>query len=199
MPESVFIEPTTARTYTFDNCPYFSIQAIFNHKNFWVNLDPSREIGDINLDFQDDLTGEWEYVMLQPGKKGGDDEDENEDVDDDDEDEEAQDEVLDMPPPWCPKLFINRDKFFDGTPGGEKTVFYKKCKVDFYSECKAVDGLVKRVTLYHDYKRLIINEIRSYYACRKDMLVMRRRFPYEFKLVEHYESSDKTNHWKKLV
>ena len=28
---------------------------------------------------------------------------------------------------------------------------------------------------------------------------MRRRFPYEFKLVEHYASSDKSYHWKKLI
>lgn len=55
------------------------------------------------------------------------------------------------------------------------------------------------MTLYKDYKRLIIQEVRSYYSNRKDMLIMRRRFPYDFKLVEHYESSEKTHHWKKLV
>ena len=62
-----------------------------------------------------------------------------------------------------------------------------------------MDGLVKRITLYKDYKRLITSEIRCYYKSRKDKLVVRRRFPYEFKLVEHYESSDKSYHWKKLV
>jgi len=40
-----------------------------------------------------------------------------------------------MPPPWSPKLFVNKDKFIDLCPNGEKTVFYKKCKVDFYAEC----------------------------------------------------------------
>jgi len=104
-----------------------------------------------------------------------------------------------MPPPWSPKLYVNKDKFVDGTPNGEKTVFYKKCKIDMYSECKQVDGLVKRITLYEDYKRLITKEIRSYYANRKDKLVIRRRFPYEFKLIEHYESSLANNHWKKLI
>ena len=104
-----------------------------------------------------------------------------------------------MPPPWSPKLFVNRDKFTDGTPGGEKTVFYKKCKVEYFAECKQVDGLVKRITLYEDYKRLITAEIRSYYSCRKDKLKIRRRFPYEFKLIEHYESSQSNFHWKKMV
>ncbi len=71
MKESIFIEPTTGRQYALDNCPYFTIQAIFNNKNFWVNLDPSKEISQMNLEeFIDDPTGEWEYVMLQKKAKG---------------------------------------------------------------------------------------------------------------------------------
>jgi hypothetical protein len=104
-----------------------------------------------------------------------------------------------MPPSWSPKLFIDKDKFKEACPNGEKTVFYKKCKVDFYAECTQPDGIVKRVTIYKDYKRLITEEIRCYYANRKDNLSVRRRFPYEFKLVEHYHSSDKSYHMKKLI
>lgn len=84
-------------------------------------------------------------------------------------------------------------------PNGEKTTYYRKCKVEIFSECKQVDGLVKRITLYKDYKRLITEEIRSHYACRKDKLMIRRRFPYEFKLVEHYDSSLQFSHWKKMI
>ena len=72
----------------------------------------------------EDGDGTWEYVMLQQGKAK--EEDDNEDEQDDDEEEEEGDldeEPLDMPPPWSPKLFVNRDKFTDKTPGGEKTVF----------------------------------------------------------------------------
>ena len=92
-----------------------------------------------------------------------------------------------------------RCKWSESVPGGEKTVFYKKCKVDFFAECTQPDGIVKRVTVYNDYKRLITREIRCYYQNRKDNLLVRRRFPYEFKLVEHYHSSDKSYYWKKLV
>lgn len=87
-------------------------------------------------------------------------------------------DILDMPPPWSPKLFVNKDKFIDLCPNGEKTVFYKKCKVDFYAECTQVDGIVRRITIYEDYKRLIVKEIRSYFKNRKDNLILRRRFPY---------------------
>lgn len=79
--------------------------------------------------------------MIQTGDKskvGEDDEngENNDDEEEEDEDGAHKDEdVLDMPPPWSPKLFVNKDKFLDLCPNGEKTVFYKKCKVDFYSEC----------------------------------------------------------------
>jgi len=59
--------------------------------------------------------------------------------------------------------------------------------------------MVKRVTIYEDYKRLITKEIRSEFRNRKDKLILRRRFPYQFKLIEHYESSEKSYYWKKLV
>ena len=63
---------------------------------------------------------------------------------------------------------------------------------------------MSRVTFYKDYKRLIIEEIRSTYANRKDKLVLRRRFPYEFKTIEEYEPGKKTStgiesHLKKLI
>ena len=51
-----------------DNSPYHSIEAIFNHKNFYINLDPNLDINELlPLDFKDDSTGLWEYVMLEPG------------------------------------------------------------------------------------------------------------------------------------
>lgn len=104
-----------------------------------------------------------------------------------------------MPPPWSPKLHIKKEKYDEICPKGEKTVFYKKCKVEFFSDCKQVDGLVQRITIYEDYKKLITKEIRSYYRFRRDKLILRRRFPYEFKTIEHYEQSEKTNNWKKMI
>ena len=195
--ESFFIEPTTSRRYALDNSPYHTCEAIFNHQNFWVNLDPTRPIESIDIEnFNEDVSGMWEYVMIKKKeKKDNEDEEGGEASEDDFGDEE---DVLDMPPPWSPKLVIDKEKFAEGVKNGSKTVFYKKCKVDFYSECKQVDGLVKRITLYEDYRRIITKEIRSYYSNRKDKLIVRRRFPYEFKLIEHFESVGQT-HWKKMI
>lgn len=95
-----------------------------------------RPIADVNLDFEFETNGEWEYVMLKNDKKG----DEDDNVDEDEEDEEeggnGEEEVLDMPPPWSPKLFVDKEKFIELCPKGEKTLFYKKCKVEFFAECK---------------------------------------------------------------
>ena len=46
------------------DAPYHSVEAIFNHRNFWINLDPTRPLEEINFEFEDDETGEWEYVMI---------------------------------------------------------------------------------------------------------------------------------------
>ena len=59
--------------------------------------------------------------------------------------------------------------------------------------------MVKRITIYEDFKRLIIKEIRCYFECRKDKLYLRRRFPYKFKTVEYFHSSEKAAYWKKLI
>ena len=76
--------------------------------------------------------------MLQQGQKKDGDEDEADDLEEDDDEEEGEleEEPLDMPPPWSPKLFINKDKFYDQCPNGEKTSFYRKCKVEIFSECR---------------------------------------------------------------
>lgn len=111
-----------------------------------------------------------------------------------------------MPPPWAPMLEIDRDAFDYICPLGEKTVFYKRKKLDIYAPYSQPDGLVCRITFFHDYKRHIIDEIRSFFEHRKDKLVLRRRFPYEFKTIEEYAPGKKllTNnktesHLKKLI
>ena len=42
--ETFFLEPTTGRRYDIAECPYLSVDAIFNEKNFWINLHPNEEL-----------------------------------------------------------------------------------------------------------------------------------------------------------
>ena len=99
-------------------------------------MDWKRPIVDVNLDFEFETLGEWEYVMLKTDKKIDDDDDAEEEEDDEEAAGNGEDEPLDMPPPWSPKLFVDKAKFVELCPKGEKTTFYKKCKVEFYADCK---------------------------------------------------------------
>jgi hypothetical protein len=113
MSESFFVEPSTGRKYTVESSPYHSIEAIFNHKNYYINMDPAKELEDVNMDFEYDTNGEWEYVMIKADEKKDEDDDAVEEEEDEDVEEGAniEEEVLDMPPPWSPKLIVNKEKF----------------------------------------------------------------------------------------
>jgi len=85
--ESFFIEPSTGRRYNIEDAPYFTVETIFNHKNYWINMEVERPIREINFDFENDNTGEWEYVMISADDKKGEDEEEGEEDEDEDGEE----------------------------------------------------------------------------------------------------------------
>lgn len=65
MTETVFIEPTTARKYPVDASPYFGLEYLWNHRNFWVNIQPGtiRQVPALrNLDTNLKDTTKWEPV-----------------------------------------------------------------------------------------------------------------------------------------
>lgn len=77
-------------------------------------------------------------------------------VSDDEEKLKYLAQTLDMPPPWSPKIYIEKDRFIMGTPLGESTTFYIKAKVERFADYSQNDGLVLKYTLYEDYKKLTI-------------------------------------------
>ncbi|CAD8046319.1 unnamed protein product [Paramecium sonneborni] len=199
---NLFIEPSTGRIYQINDSPFLAVDAVFNNKNFWINMKLESKVADLNFD-EMDTSMNWEYVMLDTMVEQAqqDDEDYNYGEDHnqqqkqiDPQQQQLQDiaQILDMPPPWPPKMFIDKEAFLKGTPLGESTVFYKKCKIDSYAPySQELDGLVQRFTIYQDYKRLKVHEIRYFYKHRSDKLVLKRRFPYEFKTIEEYEPGNK--------
>jgi hypothetical protein len=208
---SFFIEPTTGRKYELDDNLYENVEFIWNSNNFWIHMFPNKPATDIDFDL---YNGEdWEYVMLDPlgkekKKTEDNEEEENENAIEDNKiivDEvdangmvKEIEHVLDLPPPWAPKLRIDRDVFAKRCPLGEKTVFYERCKVDTYADYTQFDGLVQRVTYYWDYKRQLIKELRCYFGRRYDKLGIKRRFPLEFKTVEDFAPGCPF-HWKQIV
>lgn len=92
-----------------------------------------------------------------------------------------------MPPPWAPKIYIDKEAFLKGTPLGEDTQFFNKVKIDEYAPYSQKDGLVKRIVVYKDYKKIKVDEMRWFYQHRSDKLIIRRRYPFEQKVIEDYE------------
>ena len=55
-----------------------------------------------------------------------------------------------------------------------------------------------RITIYEDFRRLKILESREFFESRSDKLILRRKFPFEFKTEEEYEQG-RAPHWKTVV
>ena len=96
--------------------------------------------------------------------------------------------------PWPPKLYIDKEQFLRGPPMGEVTRFFKKSRVDTYTKYLQIDGLTTRLTIYDDFNRTLVNEVRSIYSNRRNNLIVRQRFPFQFKTIEYYKPNFKQNY-----
>lgn len=64
--ESFYIEPTTARRYTTADAPYLSIEAVWNDKNYYVNMQTTlSQLSDCRFDLSQ--SQDWEYVFIVKG------------------------------------------------------------------------------------------------------------------------------------
>lgn len=61
--EDKFIEPSTGKIYDINRSPYLLVDAIFNHTNFFIHMQPKHKVDEINFELYETIT--WEYVMLQ--------------------------------------------------------------------------------------------------------------------------------------
>lgn len=60
---NLFIEPSTGRVYPLNESPYLTVDAVFNNRNFWINMKIESKVADLNFDEMDNSMN-WEYVML---------------------------------------------------------------------------------------------------------------------------------------
>jgi hypothetical protein len=102
--------------------------------------------------------------------------------------------LVDMPLPWPPKLYIDKEQFLRGPPMGEVTRFYRKSRVDTYTKYLQIDGLTTRLAIYADFNRTLVTEVRCIYSNRRNNLIVRQRFPYDFKTIEYYKPNFKQNY-----
>ena len=60
--ENVFIEPATGRPYSTKNAPFSNVVALWNHQNYWVNLQVNTKFSEMKFDLEDGKC--WENLFV---------------------------------------------------------------------------------------------------------------------------------------
>ncbi|KAG3121353.1 Dynein regulatory complex subunit 7 [Phytophthora idaei] len=200
--EHFYLEPSTGRSYSLKDSPYTCIESVWNHENYWVNMQQQP----VHLTLFDlSNSTDWEYVFLSAaerksakegdqGAKGGVDlsddlkmlsteGDDHHGVDAGEDD----DLILDIPPSWVTKLHIDRATYKKRfVKDCQHVTLYHRAKVEEFAENTHEQGLIARVTLFRDVSCTLPVEIREYFKNRKDRLESRIRFPFEGKFEERF-------------
>ncbi|KAJ0405407.1 hypothetical protein ATCC90586_009446 [Pythium insidiosum] len=197
-----FIEPTTGRLYSIREAPYLAIESVWNHENYWVNMQLLYQpIATTLFDLSNPT--DWEYVFLSATEKKAaqDTVEDSKSIDlgddlkslstnegDNQGDADSEDElVLDIPPSWVPKLSIDRQTYKRRfVIDAQRVTLYRRSKVEEFAENSHDQGLVLRITAYRDSSCTLPVEIREYFKNRKDKLESRRRYPMEGRFEEYF-------------
>ncbi|KAL4152038.1 hypothetical protein PRNP1_008973 [Phytophthora ramorum] len=200
--EHFYLEPSTGRSYSLQDSPYTTIESVWNHENYWVNMQQQP----VRLTLFDlSNPTDWEYVFLSAaerksakeadqGAKGGVDlsddlkmlstENDNQHGVDATEDDDL---ILDIPPSWVIKLHIDRATYKKRfVKDCQHVTLYHCAKVEEFAENTHEQGLIARVTIFRDVGCTLPFEIREYFKNRKDRLESRTRFPFEGKFEESF-------------
>ncbi|XP_068849314.1 dynein regulatory complex subunit 7 [Capricornis sumatraensis] len=177
VPESFFIDPFTARSYSTQDDHFLGIESLWNHKNYWVNMqDCWNCCKELVFDLGDPVR--WEYLLLgtdKPFLSLTEEEDEGMNDDDDVENlgNEDEDKSFDMPPSWVEQIEISPEAFETRCPNGKKVIQYKRAKLEKWAPYLNNNGLVCRLTTYEDLECTKTLEVKEWYQNREDMLELK--------------------------
>ncbi|KAM9192373.1 dynein regulatory complex subunit 7 isoform 1-T1 [Dugong dugon] len=178
VPESFFIDPFTARSYSTQDGHFLGIESLWNHKNYWVNMqDCWNGCKDLVFDLGDPVR--WEYLLLgtdKPHLLTTDDDDDGVNDDDDDVEnlgKEVEEKSFDMPYSWVEQIEISPEAFETRCPNGKKVIQYKRAKLEKWAPYLNSNGLVCRLTTYEDLECTNVLEIKEWYQNREDMLELK--------------------------
>jgi len=193
---SFYIEPTTGRKYHTNGSPYLNVQAAWNHKNYWVNMQSLSEDISFNLQSPDD----WEFVFIEEGNnsesdlepiadtdEGAVDIVENEISGEEVKNPDEKINILDLPSSWVRKPILTREAYCRKYgKSGQRTQLFFKSKLESYAEHRHGQGLVNRLTIYSDRARTMPAEVREYFKNRRDKLYLRVRYPMSLRVTEYF-------------
>uniref|UniRef100_A0A452V8V2 Dynein regulatory complex subunit 7 n=1 Tax=Ursus maritimus TaxID=29073 RepID=A0A452V8V2_URSMA len=179
VPESFYIDPFTARSYSTQDDHFLGIESLWNHKNYWVNMqDCWNGCKDLVFDLGDPVR--WEYLLLGTDKAPlSVAEEEDDTMNDDDNDDvenlgkEDEDKSFDMPSSWVEQIEISPEAFETRCPNGKKVIQYKRAKLEKWAPYLNSNGLVCRLTTYEDLECTMTLEIKEWFQNREDTLQLR--------------------------
>ncbi|XP_019361434.1 PREDICTED: dynein regulatory complex subunit 7 isoform X1 [Gavialis gangeticus] len=178
VPESFFIDPFTAKSYSTTDGHFLGIEALWNHVNYWVNMQSCLNgCKDLIFDLGNPLR--WEFMLLGADKPllllpNEEEEEELADEDLDNLVKEEEEKGSDMPPSWVDPIQISLKEFETRCPQGKKVIHYKKAKLEKWAPYLNSNGLVERLTVFEDQDCTKVLEVRQWFKNREDLLEMRQ-------------------------
>eukprot|EP00102_Acyrthosiphon_pisum_P016478 XP_008187450.1 PREDICTED: dynein regulatory complex subunit 7-like [Acyrthosiphon pisum] len=159
-----FIEPSTGDRKEISDENYTGIEAVWNHRNYWVNLQSS-DGGCTQYNFTLTNTKCWEHFL--PDKP-----------------QSLRGETLDlkhnenttfrhivMPNSWVNVLEVPRNKYHMLYPSGKKVVTYMNAIKEFYADYIMLDGLIEKTTFFTDSEYVNKKFVTEIYKHRIDKLI----------------------------
>ncbi|VVC24351.1 Hypothetical protein CINCED_3A009486 [Cinara cedri] len=138
-----FIEPSTGERQHISNKNYVGIESIWNHKNYWVNLQPSD--GGCAYNFTLTNTKCWECFLpdepqrLQKAATSQDLLRHN---------GNEINRPITMPNSWVNVLEVPRNEYLMLYPTGKKIVPFMNAVKEYYADYAMPDGLIEKTTFY---------------------------------------------------
>lgn len=169
--EPFFIEPSTGEKVSLNDYNYISIESVWNHENYWVNMQNESRISDMIFDLSN--LQHWEYIIIEEESDEEENTTKSKNMDLGIQTGEVDNQILDLPASWVDKIIVTQEQYESKYPGKQKQIRYKDALLELYAEYFMPDCLVKRITLYKDEEHKEIMEIHCYYEHRKDLLQRR--------------------------
>ena len=174
--ETVFIEPSTGECFSVNSPSYYHIESLFNHKNYFINLNHEANLKSLNLLLDDSNT--WEPIFYNTVNA----EDSlkiNKSISKRILSKQKlksinipnEDPILNVPLSWSQSLVMSKQQYKSRYPGNAKTIQYSNATLELMAEYSNVNLIVKRITFYKpNTSNKTIAEVHSFYKGRADNL-----------------------------
>lgn len=207
--ESFFLEPFSGTSRAIKDPNFLGIEAIFNHKNYWINIQPpTKNLKQLKYDLDDQSC--WSKFLMEPEKKKKRQVEHTEqppgggalfqEEEEDDSGAKTGELYLTMPVSWTGELEISQEDYERKYPDGSRTIEYNDASVEVAAPYTNPDGMVRKVMKFSGTSRdpEDLEYIEEFFEHRKDKL-SRRKWYREGKILHEYFNQGRKDALKEHV